>query len=100
MTEKLKQILKDMNIDKETRSYFNDDNMQDFFHTFLENNVFITSKALTGDFLHKLGFNVYRGKNTISELRRMLTFSFKKYIHRAIKNKKIVRYNNNCYRIL
>ena len=99
ITERLKKILTDLNIDKHTIEQFDKEKISAFFDTFLKNNTFLTRKALTGDFLNLLGFNVYRGANNISDLRRVLSYSFTYQMREAIKEGKIEKYNNSCYKV-
>ena len=100
IAEKLEEVLKDLSVDKETRECFCQEKIAEFFDTFLRNNIFLTRKALTGDFLNQLGFKVYRGSRVLGDLRRVLSYSFKTHVMKAVKKGKIYRYNTNCYKVV
>lgn len=99
ISEKLLQTLKDLNIDKTTRQEFHREKIHSFFDTFLKYNTFITNKTLTGDFLNSLGFLVYKGNQDVGELRRVLSYSFKDCVNKAVKEGKIIKYNTNSYKV-
>jgi len=99
IAEKLKEVLTDLNVDEDTVKQFSREKISAFFDVFLKNNRFLTTKALTGDFLNSLGFRVYKGHNEIGDLRRVLSYSFKKYVDKAIKEGKMEKYNTNCFKV-
>lgn len=99
IAKKLKETLTDLNIDEDTIKQFNREKISAFFDVFLKNNKFVTAKALTGDFLNSLGFQVYKGSNTTSDLRRVLSYSFKKYVVEALKEGRMEKYNKCCYKV-
>jgi len=99
IAKKLKEVLINLNVDEDTIEQFNGEKISVFFDVFLKNNRFLTVRALTGDFLNSLGFRVYKGHNEVGDLRRVLSYSFKKYVDKAIKEGKMEKYNTNCFMV-